>query len=206
MEAPRSYLYTKTGDSGQTSLYDGSRHPKIYKIFDILGQIDKVNVLLSKVLFSVEKFSFQGKNQKGQFVDNFIFSNLEYFINIFMDIASEIATPSEEKKKKLVLVENEDIKLLEKLINYFDSTTPKLKSFIIPYGPPIVTDLHLARVECRELERELLRFASEKECREEIKKFINRFSDYCFALARFLFHHTTKLEEKPRYTLKCKGT
>ena len=66
-----------------------------------------------------------------------------------------------------------------------------LSSFILPTGSPAVANLHMARTIVRRAEREAC--ALREEVRPEVISYLNRLSDHCFVLGRWI---TAKTEEE----------
>ena len=72
-----------------------------------------------------------------------------------------------------------------------------MKSFILPGGHPIVSSAHIARCVCRRAERVIVAMQENKMPVEPlIIQYLNRLSDYLFALARYCSHHL-KVDEIP---------
>lgn len=80
---------------------------------------------------------------------------------------------------------NDQTKNLEIEIDKMEGVLPVLQNFIIYSGTKKATQIFYARALCRRAERELTEFSTQFEVSDEIKKYINRLSDYLFMLARF---------------------
>ncbi len=150
-------IYTKTGDSGCTSLYDMSRVPKSSILIDLLGDIDELNSFI------------------GIIKSEFILPDLQIWL---FDLGTIIANP----KKKFYFDINQDfIKILENEIDRMTSELPKLSNFILPSG-----DIHLSRAIARRCERKMVEAKNEySHIDDNCLIFVNRLSDYLFTLARF---------------------
>jgi cob(I)alamin adenosyltransferase len=127
-----SKLYTKKGDKGQTSLYDGSKHSKTEPIFSTLGDIDELNSAIGLLI------AFWG-NVSSIYINKSFLRKIQYHL---INISSVIATPG-KKKNKLTRITEEDISELEKHIDYCQSKCPPLKQFILP-GPQLPSRLTIS--------------------------------------------------------------
>jgi cob(I)alamin adenosyltransferase len=47
-------IYTKTGDTGTTGLYDGSRVQKNDQILDVLGSLDELSAHIGSLLYALK--------------------------------------------------------------------------------------------------------------------------------------------------------
>ena len=169
MAARRIKLYTKTGDKGKTSLYDGSRTGKDELIFDVLGNLDELNCNIG-MLWCYECKIF--------------FRIIQYNLT---NIASNIATP--KKNKNLVEISDGDIKTIEQKIDNLQQRAPILKEFVLPGINKSNSQAHICRTLTRRLERSLYKLWNGKEISGQEKNiliYINRLSDYFFACALVL--------------------
>ena len=69
----KSHLYTRTGDSGMTSLVGGQRVPKTHLRLEAYGTVDELNSQLGLLLTYLDDASDRDvllavQNQKGEFV------------------------------------------------------------------------------------------------------------------------------------------
>lgn len=180
-------IYTKTGDKGKTSLYDGKRITKDSVIFEVIGEIDELTSRIG-MLYSLVK------DQKN------ISLYLKKIQQILQDINSNIATI--DKTKKIPQIKEELIFEIENNIDEMEEKLPKLTKFILPGINQTDAQAHLCRTQARKVERFLWKLencTSRELLKNEkildltfvkvdiiILKFINRISDYFFVLARLL--------------------
>jgi cob(I)alamin adenosyltransferase len=170
-------IYTKTGDKGESSLYNGTRLPKSSEYFDALGDLDELNSHLAMVRALwreiVDKSPGNGVYEwfaLGAFVQ-------EIQKNI-MDISSTIATPECGDR----FFHPAWVLKIEEQIDRLTSLTPPLTKFVIPSGNKLVASIHIARSVCRRAERVTLTVV-EPGCPSHL--YLNRLSDYLFMLSRF---------------------
>jgi len=163
-------IYTKTGDSGETSLYDGKRITKDDIRVESYGTIDELNSMLGLAR---------------NFIDENKIVKIIYDIQIeLFNVAGELATINSEKFKGKVT--EEQIKYLEKIIDDYLEQIPKIDKFIVPGSNKASASLHVARTICRRAERRMLTLKKEEYVSETVLKYINRLSDTIYALARYL--------------------
>lgn len=167
-------IYTKTGDSGVTGLYDGNRAPKSSHIFGVLGASDELSSFIGLLCTDVpddEQVFLRGLQRQ-----------LYKFNTI-------VATPNTDRRRVELFSEGE-AKSLEDRIDELCSNTPPLRNFVLPGSGKADSYAHICRVKARNLEREVCIF-KEGELQiagldDNVSKFLNRLSDYFFALARNL--------------------
>lgn len=165
-------IYTKTGDSGETSLLGGQRVTKDCITLQVVGEIDELNSKMGEVvahLWEEEPAAFLKKIQQDLF-----------------KTGAEIASLQTEFNSKIVKIEQIEIEELENNIDAFAEQLPELTNFILPGGNLSAAHLHHARTICRRVERELVSLGKEKEVRPELYKYFNRLSDYFFTAARWI--------------------
>ena len=161
-------IYTKTGDKGQTSLYDGTRVDKDSIRVESYGTIDELNSYIGlcmhyinedekKVLFNIQRDLFY--------------------------IGSELATKNTEKLNKVVT--DNDIKNLENVIDKYMGEAKGIDSFIIPGTSLASAHLHIARTICRRVERIIISLSKIEEVNPMLIKYIKRLSDALYAISRY---------------------
>ena len=202
-------IYTKTGDSGTSSLYNGKRLPKTESIFEYLGDFDELNSHLGlmksfykriknpneyynapgagAVFYKTEKCLDSGKYYEWFILDEII-TGLQCKT---MDISTIIATPinnNVDDWNAKNSFEYLNIKQVEDLIDRLDSLLPKLSNFVVPSGNVLISQTHICRVLIRKCERNFLKLFedSDNENINNVKVFLNRLSDLFFVISRFI--------------------
>lgn len=178
----KSNLYTRTGDSGTTSLVGGTRVKKNSVRLEAYGTLDEFSSVLGCVLSAPEC----PEDIRGQLlqVQNMMFNFGGY-------LASE--APEGEYPAAWGLSE-EHIRDLESWIDALDASTPKINAFVLPGGCMEAARAHVARSVCRRAERRILDLAEEEYVDPALLRYVNRLSDYLFILARH-FNHVAGVEE-----------
>lgn len=163
-------IYTKTGDKGETSLYDGTRVNKDDIRVESYGTIDELDSALG----------FARNFVKDQEVVEIIFKIQRELFHV----AAELAT--KDKTKDIYKVTEEDVVALEYIINKYMDKIPKVDKFIIPGTSMEAASLHLARTICRRAERRIITLQRADEVRDVLVKYVNRLSDTIYTIARYL--------------------
>lgn len=161
-------IYTKTGDKGETFLFNQERVPKNHAIIEALGAIDETNASIGMAL------ALLSDDDSLQTLQN----HLEKVQSTLFEIGALVAIP--ERKINAVELANE-ITALENWIDQMQTTLPPLHQFILPGGHPGAAALHVARTSCRTTERRLVSLISFS---QEILIYFNRLSDALFVAAR----------------------
>jgi cob(I)alamin adenosyltransferase len=169
-------IYTKTGDTGTTSLIGGKRVPKFHERIEAYGTVDE---LISHIGLLRDQIS-----------DSDIKEKLLFIQDRLMTCATIIATDCEGCNLKLPVIMESDIEKLELEIDEMEKQLEPLHSFILPGGHPIVSQAHICRTVCRRAERNTLALSQNFKVDSLAIKFLNRLSDYLFVLAR----HISKLQ------------
>lgn len=165
-------IYTKSGDKGQTSLYDQTRVAKDSLRVESYGTVDELNSALG-------------------FAKNFItepevVNSIRQVQRQLFNVAGLLATPDwQDFPEQITAAEIEELEL--KIDHYLEQMNKKEKSmFVIPGSSKASGALHMARTICRRAERRITALAREEEISELVLKYINRLSDLIYTLARFL--------------------
>lgn len=165
-------IYTKTGDSGETSLLGGERVTKDCITLQVVGEVDELNSKLGEVaahLWEEEPAEFIRTIQRDLF-----------------KVGAELASLQTEINSKIEKIGSAEIEMLENNIDAYSEQLPELKNFILPGGNLSAAHLHHARTICRRVERELVSLGKEKKIRTELYQYLNRLSDYLFTAARWV--------------------
>lgn len=179
-------IYTKTGDTGQTSLIGGTRVPKHHLRIETYGTVDELNSVIGMVRDTMPRSS--------------MLPVLKEIQDRLFTIGALLASDPEKSKMKVPDLNNEDVQLLEKEIDKMNTELPELKAFILPGGHPSSSWCHLARCVCRRCERLVSALSAETEVHSLILIYLNRLSDFLFVLARLVLADTksTEISWKPR--------
>ena len=169
----KSKLYTRTGDAGHTSLVDGTRAPKDCVRIEAYGDIDELSSTLG-VVAACKDCPEEVKGQITQ-IQNFMFS-----------LGGYLATPVEPGTEPRLQDADKEIERLEGWIDVIDEQTPPLKNFVLPGGCEGSARCHVARTVCRRAERHIVALQKESYVDPEVAAYVNRLSDYLFAVARYL--------------------
>lgn len=163
-------IYTKTGDKGQTGLYDGSRIDKDSVRVESYGTIDELDSCLGLAR---------------NFIDDEDIINIIYDIQReLFDVAAELATIDKNKIRSKITEDN--VKHLEETIDLYICKIPKIDKFIIPGSNKACAAMHVARTVCRRAERRIITLSRHEEVDPVLIKYVNRLSDCIYSIARFL--------------------
>lgn len=164
-------IYTKKGDAGTTSLVGGTRVNKSDLQVDAYGTIDELNSNIALATKAV-------KNERHVPLLESIQHQLFY-------LGAEVATADQSAtKNNQRLIEAGDLESMERAIDQCMQALPPVKSFILPGSSEAGSRLHCARTIARRAERRLVEVSQQSNMRPIVLKYINRLSDFLYALAR----------------------
>jgi cob(I)alamin adenosyltransferase len=172
-------VHTGGGDGGETSLVDGTRVGKEHPRVAIYGTIDEANSAIGIVRAEI--------NNRPKITDNRLIEAdrmLGIIQQELFDVGAECACPPGGVPKQMSIIGVEAGERLVKEMDYMLEDLEPLSSFILPTGTPMVAHLHMARTIVRRAEREAC--ALREEVRHEVISYLNRLSDHCFVLSRWL--------------------
>ncbi len=173
---PKSKLYTRTGDRGQTSLFGARRVPKDHPRVVAYGTIDELNSAIGAALAFVKQRRVAGALRG---IQNELF-------NIGAELASDRPVRRARASSEAFQLSKAAIAHLEALTDEYDSRVPPLRNFILPSGSPAASLLHVARTVCRRAEREAVTLARKEQVNPTVLTYLNRLCDLLFALARYV--------------------
>lgn len=177
-------IYTRTGDTGETSLFGGARVQKDDSRVAAYGTVDELNACLGWALTTVADGEIRERLERVQH-DLFALGSL-------LSVAP--ATGGRPAPKGLPAVPSERVPAMESWIDHADAELPELRQFILPGGAPGAAALHLARTVCRRAERAVVGLASEGGDADTMRRdggviaYLNRLSDVLFTFARLENH------------------
>lgn len=168
-------IYTKTGDSGETGLFDGTRVSKSDPRVAAYGDVDELNAWLGQVRAA-------GPDQQ-------IAGMLEQIQRDLFALGARLADPRHKIAERVAkaAVTPDDIARLEGWIDTLEAELPPLRRFILAGGSRAGAALHVARTVCRRAERSMAGLG-QGAFEPELLTYVNRLSDLLFVMARAVNH------------------
>jgi len=171
-------VHTGGGDGGETSLVDGTRVGKEHQRVAIYGTIDEANSALGMVRMEISRSSMPME------ICDYADKLLGIIQQELFDVGAECACPPGGIPEQMSIIGTESgERLVAEMDSMLEDLLP-LSSFILPTGSPAVASLHMARTIVRRAEREAC--ALRDEVRPEVISYLNRLSDHCFVLGRWI--------------------
>ncbi len=165
-------LYTRTGDKGKTSLIGGRVDKDDIRV-EAYGTVDEVNSFVGQAVTQLDTAVFKD-----------ILADLEKIQHELFDCGGDLANVSKKRELKLM---KESIDYLESRIDEMIAEAPELERFILPGGAPAAASIHIARTVTRRAERLVVSLMKTgNDVPEMTLQYLNRLSDYFFALARVI--------------------
>jgi len=168
LQSTRVKIYTKTGDRGETSLFDGTRVSKADARVDTYGDVDELQAWLgfARAAGAPDRLAVM----------------LEQIQRDLFALGAQLADPQHRIAARVTKASltDEDISRLERWIDALEDSLPPLKHFILAGGAPAGASLHVARAVCRRAERRMVALGAEA----LLVTYINRLSDLLFVMAR----------------------
>jgi cob(I)alamin adenosyltransferase len=163
-------IYTRTGDSGKTSLVEGTRLSKAHERIEAYGTVDELNSFIG--LLADQEAGVQYRTILKSVQDK-----------LFV-IGANLASDPNRRAERIPPVKESDISMLENAMDEMDASLPELRHFVLPGGHPAVSLAHVGRTICRRAERCVIKLAADEEVPELIVPYLNRLSDFFFVLSR----------------------
>lgn len=177
-------IYTRTGDAGETGLFDGTRVSKADARVATYGDVDELNAWLGLAAAALANGPDGPLPLKGI---------LEHLQRDLFALGSRLADPSRRIADRVTkaAIASEDIERLETWIDALESELPPLRRFVLPGGGQAGAALHVARTVCRRAERAMVALGG---IEAELLTYVNRLSDLLFVLARVANHRQGNAE------------
>ncbi len=164
-------IYTRTGDTGETSLFSGRRVSKTDARVEAYGTVDELNACL------------------GLLRDHLVSDN-QVYTRVRADLLGQQkllfslgAALADDRQGQAYEVPAAAATELEALMDEMEAKLPRMTHFILPGGHPAVSFAHLARTVCRRAER---RTVEVDDADAAVVVYLNRLSDYLFVLGRYI--------------------
>ena len=164
-------IYTRTGDSGDTALFDGTRVSKAEPRVAAYGDVDELNAWLGFVAAATRDEDLRDKLVR---IQHDLFA-----------LGARLADPSHRIAKRVekAAISAADVARLEQWIDAFEAELPPLRRFVLAGGSPAGAALHVARTVCRRAERAMVALG-DAAFEPELLHYVNRLSDLLFTMAR----------------------
>ncbi len=169
-----SKIYTKTGDTGMTSLLGGKRVKKSCLEIEAIGDVDELNALIGIQIAELEDDIFEDVKKKLASVQHVLF---HVGSNLAAAQTDLIAVPK---------VTSDHVQFLENWIDELQDELPILTQFILPAGHIAAGQSFFARAICRRAERGVITMSDQYAIDVHILKYLNRLSDLLFVLGRWI--------------------
>jgi cob(I)alamin adenosyltransferase len=170
-----SKIYTKTGDSGETGLGDGSRISKASARIAAIGAVDETNSAIG-----IARMEAQGETD----------AMLARIQNDLFDLGADLSAPEDSRKGSpsrhgaRLRITGAQVERLEREIDAMNEKLSPLSSFVLPGGTALAARLHLARAIARRAECAIVELSPGEKINPEALHYANRLSDHLFVMAR----------------------
>ena len=174
-------IYTKTGDAGETSLFDGTRVRKTDPRVAAYGDVDELQAVVGVA---------RAAGLPGDLNEMCVTIQRDLFA-----LGARLADPSRKIASRVekIVIDERSVERLERWIDQLDLEIPPLRHFILSGGSAAGASLHLARTVCRRAERAILALG-EGEVESIVIVYVNRLSDLLFTMARAANHRAGTAE------------
>ena len=174
-------IYTKTGDRGDTRLFDGTKVRKYDDRVNAYGAIDEVNAFIGAAVSFLNDAALRDMLAA---VQKDLFS-----------VGAQLADPGfKQQTRGKFNLSPERITVLETAIDTFETELPPLRQFILSGGGQAGAMLHIARTVCRRAERQVVALSEKIDVNSDVIVYLNRLSDFLFVMARVVNHREGKQE------------
>ncbi len=177
-----SKIYTRTGDSGETGLGDGTRIRKAHPRVEAMGTVDELN---SSIGLLIEELALDGESPDELQPIAALLRRSQHRI---FDLGGELSIPLYKKDGKdgeaYAILTQKHVTELEIHLDALNQQLEPLANFILPGGSRLIAQCHLARAVCRRAERRVMALAETEPVNPNSLKYLNRMSDYLFVVAR----------------------
>jgi cob(I)alamin adenosyltransferase len=174
-------IYTKTGDKGDTRLFDGTTVRKHHDRVEAYGDVDELNSNIGAAVSFIQ--------------DDSLTSMLFDIQRDLFVVGAQLADPKlKDHTGGKFHLSPDRTRTLEDAIDRFETELPPLRHFILAGGGRAGALLHVARTVCRRAERRVVRLSEIVDVSPGVIEYLNRLSDFLFVLARFVNNREGKQE------------
>jgi cob(I)alamin adenosyltransferase len=169
-------IYTKAGDHGQTHLAGGQRISKDSLRIECYGTVDELNAFTGMAAISAAETLPS------------LLPILRRVQHELFNLGSILATNPEDVHPNQARVTEIEVRRLETEIDGMNEALTPLRSFVLPGGTRLNTELHACRTICRRAERIAVALSHEESIPPEAIQYLNRLSDAFFVWSRWVNH------------------
>jgi cob(I)alamin adenosyltransferase len=162
-------IYTRTGDEGKTGVIGGRVSKDDIRV-EAYGTVDEVNAFVGEAIVRLDPA-----------IHADLLQDLIEIQHELFDAGGDLAQAG---KNRRYMVTAEMVTRLEALTDRYEQECPPLERFILPGGSPLSAALHVCRVLTRRAERLVVSLCREQETNVEVRRYLNRLSDFFFTVAR----------------------
>ncbi|HID06164.1 MAG TPA: cob(I)yrinic acid a,c-diamide adenosyltransferase [Armatimonadetes bacterium] len=173
-------IYTRAGDTGETTLANGIRVGKDSLRVHACGEVDELNSLLGVAAAFVK--------------DDDVQQILMQVQHELFDVGADLAALPTDNSAEFHVTPHH-VSTLEDWIDLFEAEVPAAVKFILPGGVKAAAFLHLARTVCRRAERVIVQLSRHEDINPQVLRYLNRLSDLLFVLARVVNHRASEPEK-----------
>jgi len=174
-------IYTKTGDRGDTRLFDCTHVRKHDDRVEAYGEVDELHAFVGAAASFLK--------------DPGVVSMLTAVQKDLFSIGAQLADPGFKNQSRAKFqLPPERITALENAIDSFETELQPLRQFILAGGGHCGAMLHVARTVCRRAERRVVSLSEKVDVNPNVIQYLNRLSDFLFVLARVVNHREGKEE------------
>ncbi len=173
-------LYTRTGDTGETALFDNSRVSKADPRVDAYGEVDELNAWLGLA--------------RARGLDRDLDAECLHIQRDLFAVGAQLADPADRLASRVskAFLTEADVTRLEDVIDRLEQEVPPLTRFILAGGAETGAAIHVARTVCRRAERRIVGLVPQPDLL--LIQYMNRLSDLLFVLARVVNHRAHQPE------------
>lgn len=175
-------IYTKRGDSGETSLAGGQRISKDHLRIECYGTVDELNAFAGIAAITANEMVERDPRMA---VITAILRRVQHEL---FNLGSILATKPEDVHPKQPRVTAAEIHQLEQEMDAMNDDLATLRSFVLPGGSRLAAELHVCRTVCRRAERITVALSRIEEVPSEAIQYLNRLSDAMFVWSRWANH------------------
>jgi cob(I)alamin adenosyltransferase len=172
-------VYTRRGDSGETSLVGGQRRPKDDLRIEAYGTVDELNSFVGLARESAIELTPRAPDLAA------LVEILRRVQHELFNLGAVLATLTEDLHPKQARITEAETAQLEREMDRMNQGLPPLRSFVLPGGSRLNAELHVCRTVCRRAERICVTLAAREPVEPEIVKYLNRLSDALFVWSRW---------------------